>query len=154
MATANKRHLVVATFNLRSCYNLGNIARTATALGFSEVATIGTTPHFNRRDVAKTALEASQMTNHHFTTLDECCKHYKGYALWALEQGGDDINDLQVIPTKLVLFLGNERYGMSNAELTKFDHIVSITHITKPVSSLNVSNAFAIAAYTIYRLSH
>lgn len=139
----------VGLIDLRSTYNVGNIARTALAFGFDRLYTVGTTPELSRKETLKAALGGEQICHTHlnsFTSLVEVVKNK--YEIIALETGGEDIKEFNFtqITRPILLLLGNERFGLSQKQLQYCNYCLSIKHREQIIKSLNVGNAFAIAA--------
>lgn len=144
--------LSVALIDLRSTYNVGNIARTALAFGIETIFTVGTTPQLERKEIAKVALGGEQIKHEQLNRFDDfITRVQKDYTLIALETGGQNIKefDFATIKKPILLLLGNERFGLSEGQLIHCAYRVSIPHQKQTIQSLNVGNAFAIAASII-----
>ena len=73
------------------------------------------------------------------------------YQVIALETGGTPLDKVKSSNLTNPLFLlGNERYGLTKEQLKACSQIISISHQTKTIKSLNVTNAFAIVAWWLY----
>ena len=142
--------LAVAAVNLRDCGNVGAIARTATAFGFTNLFTVGTTPPLERKEAQKAALGGKDLPTQHFTTLEELLRNHPDHFVLALETDGVPITNWSP-PTDrpILLLLGNERLGLAPNEQARADATVSIPHKTNQVASLNVATSFGIAAYVL-----
>lgn len=160
------RSIVLIAHNLRSCYNVGSLLRTAEGLGVSKVILSGYTPHpkhaNDRRlpheadkihaQIHKTALGAEDMLPvfYHQEILDVIEKLKKeGYAVVALEQA-EDAKELHAYhpPEKIALVVGREVEGMEPELLAACDAVVEIKMFGKK-ESFNVVQAAAMALYHI-----
>jgi tRNA G18 (ribose-2'-O)-methylase SpoU len=145
--------------NIRSVYNVGSIFRTADALGVKHIYLSGYTPQpidrfgRHRSNFAKIALGAEKSVS--WSVLENPFEEIKKKEafLVVLEQ------DEQSIPldeftrqdaTEIILAVGEEVNGMKQEQLALADTIIEIPmHGEK--ESLNVSVAFGIAGYTIFK---
>jgi len=144
----------VILHNIRSCYNVGSIFRSADAFGARKIFLGGytPTPETNSKEIAKTALGAEKFVfwkkrKRTGELIMELKK--QGVKIVALEQDKSSVG-IKDLKTKspIALVLGNEIRGLSEAMLNKADQIVEIPMIGKK-ESLNVSVAFGIAAHSI-----
>lgn len=155
---------VILLENLRSCYNVGSIIRTADALG-RDVAIVGYTPSPRTQPkVAKTSLGAEESVH-----IEEFCQqvigdiipdsaaaiaHYKqlGYTVIAAEVTADAI-DLDVWSAQyrhqqsldvsnVAVIVGNEVAGVEASTLRLVDAVVKIP-MQGMKESLNVSQTAA-----------
>lgn len=148
--------------NIRSCHNVGSIFRTADAVGCNEILIGGYTPlpenkwGVENRSMLKVSLGAEKVvkwTRVHMLgkKLDQLKSD--GFVLIALELTEDALvySELRLAKSeypKIVLFLGNEKRGVSKQILAKMDYKIKIPmHGAK--ESLNVSVAFGIAAFAL-----
>ena len=156
--------LVGVLDNIRSCYNVGAMFRTADGLGVSKLYLCGITPRPDREtdriSIAKTALGAEQSVL--WTGRGEATEQLRqlkadGFLIVALET---DVNGISLDTTfripnsrdKLALVVGHEVYGIHHAVLRLADVIAEIPlHGTK--RSLNVEVAFAIGTYVLMHSS-
>lgn len=136
----------VATYleNLRSAYNIGNILRTAEALRLGPVIFSEKMPNADHPKVQKTAMGAHSIVPTKQGDLSTLPK-----PLIALETAVDapSLYDFS-FPQTFTLLLGNEEYGLKKETLDSADHLVHIPLVGSK-NSLNVANAFAIAASVI-----
>lgn len=146
------QNFFVILHNIRSCYNVGSIFRSADAFGVNKIFLSGytPTPETNPKEIAKTALGAEQWIAWEkiWRTSDLIKKlQQQGMNVIALEQakGSERLNNFQP-QFPLALVLGNEVRGLSRTILKKVDQIVEIPMKGKK-ESLNVSVAFGISAY-------
>lgn len=146
-----KRRLVVISHNIRSCYNVGSIFRTADALGIEKVYLGGYTPRPDQHSsISKTALGAEKFVkweaNWHTHLIIKKLKE-EGFKIVALEQTNRSVDIGKYKPTfPLALLLGNEVKGLSKSILAKVDDVVEIPMLGEK-ESLNVSVAFGIASF-------
>lgn len=146
--------LIVILENLRSAFNVGSIFRTADTLGVSHIYLVGYTPTPEDFGVKKTAMGSPEFVSWSVAErLDDLITPLKqqGVFIVGLETSPQAtfLTEFQA-PTNLAIVLGNERFGLTEATLSKLDGIVAIP--TRGVkNSLNVSSAFAIAGFEVLR---
>jgi tRNA G18 (ribose-2'-O)-methylase SpoU len=142
---------VIILENIRSAYNVGNIMRTADALGRGVLMTWYTPTPDSDFKVRKTSLWAELVIPRSYhETIDQAIQHLRTW--WYLIRAGECTADSQAIDqlvsktdnTKpIALIVGNEVIGVSHTALQLADQV---THI--PMSgtkeSLNVWQASAI----------
>lgn len=154
--------------NIRSCYNVGSILRTAEFFGVKKVYFVGVTPyptlklgddrlpHIAQKldkQIKKVSLGSEDnLELEHFDTLKDLIVKLKseGLEVVGLEQDPKSVNlDDFKFNSKLkfkgaALVLGEETQGLSSEELSLVDRVVEISRIGKK-ESLNVSVAFGVA---------
>ncbi|MDJ0651973.1 MAG: TrmH family RNA methyltransferase [Simkaniaceae bacterium] len=132
--------------DLRSAYNIGNILRTVEAFRLGTVIFSENTPYADHPKVQKTAMGTAGIVPVHQGNLFDLKK-----PLIALEtvENALSIYDFS-FPQTFSLLLGNEEYGLKEETLRQTDHRVQISLLGSK-NSLNVANAFAIAAGEISR---
>ena len=162
--------VVLALHNIRSCYNVGAILRTAEGFGVSEVILSGYTPRVHDpnllphlrekldREIHKTALGAEDMVKTEVAEdLRALLSDYKtqGFKVVGLENNISketlSLNDIHLkekIGDKIVLILGEEVEGISPDLYNFIDVFVEIPMRGKK-ESFNVSVAAGIALYGI-----
>lgn len=165
--------LVLVLHNIRSCYNVGAILRTAEGFGVSSVILSGYTPRVHDKnllphlrekldkEIHKTALGAEDMVKTEVAEdLQALLLELKGqnYQIVGLENNiKQDIRQLndpslkEKLGEKIVLFLGEEVNGISEDFYDLIDLFVEIPMKGKK-ESFNVSVAAAIAIYAIMNL--
>ncbi len=128
--------------DLRSAHNVGSIIRTVEAFRLGTLYLTNKTP-----DITHPKVQAASMGAYPFVTQ----KTFESFDILrppfiALEtvSSAKCISDF-VFPKSFTLLLGNEEYGLSQKTLQKADHFVRIP-LRGYKNSLNVSNAFAVAA--------
>ena len=162
--------VVLVLHNIRSCYNVGAILRTAEGFGVSSAILSGYTPRMHDqnllphlrdkldKEIHKTALGAEDMVK---TEVAEDLKalllDYKarGFKVMGLENNINNdicqINDLKLkgkLGQKVVLFLGEEVNGIPEDFYDLIDIFVEIP-MKGQKESFNVSVAAGIAMYAI-----
>ena len=149
------RHPIVGVLdNIRSVYNVGAIFRTADAARLQELLLCGMTARPPRPDIRKTALGAEETVPwRYFGSASEAVAELKtrGYQIAVLEQTDESVDLWEArfrFPVALVV--GHEWHGVSEELLPLADLAVSIPMFGAK-TSLNVSVAFGIAAYTVLR---
>ncbi|MCI5051250.1 MAG: TrmH family RNA methyltransferase [Candidatus Pacebacteria bacterium] len=149
--------------NIRSVYNVGSIFRTADAVGVDHIYLSGYTPlpidRFgrNRADMHKIALGAEQSVSwSQLKNIPDDITQLKesGARLICVEQDNNSIQYNEYIPKddvqELILAMGEETTGFDAEILSLADTIIEIPMRGKK-ESLNVSVAFGIAAYSIFK---
>src|SRR5947209_19235075 len=143
--------LIAILDNIRSMYNVGSIFRTSDGARIEAIYTVGYTPHPPRKEIEKTALDATRTVPHkHYKTIAEAiaeCKN-KGMKVGALELTDSSRSIFEVKPEDfpLALIIGNEITGVSKESLEACDFALSIPMFgTK--HSLNVAVAYGIAVF-------
>ena len=131
--------------HIRSAHNVGSILRTVEAFNLGSVYFSLDTPFADHPQVDKTSMGCSKLVS--CTTCQSLDNLPK--PLIALETSPDalPIHDF-IFPEECCIAIGNEEYGLSKDVLEKADAMVEIP-LTGRKNSLNVANAFAIAAATI-----
>lgn len=156
--------VVLIAHNIRSCYNVGSLLRTAEGLGMAKVYLTGYTPypltahdrrlpHLARKldhQIHKTALGAEQSVPWEYVPdISQAVTQLKhdGYSVVALEQAAGAIPlDVFQAPKNIALIVGREVEGIEPEVLAHADHIIEIPmHGQK--ESFNVAIAAAIALY-------
>jgi tRNA G18 (ribose-2'-O)-methylase SpoU len=146
--------MIVILDNLRSAYNVGSAMRTCDALGVREIHLCGITPGPEDKKIQKTALGAEsglkivEMADTYSHLLDI---KKQGYELIGLEITPTSVDITSIKPSaKTALVIGNEVSGLSE-ETQKLCDVVAQIPMKGRKESLNVSVAFAIAAYELNR---
>lgn len=133
--------------HIRSAHNVGSMLRTIEAFSMGKAFFSSDTPFATDKQVQDTAMGATQWI--------ECQRDIPLEALIrpiiALETSPDAISLFDFIfPETFTLVVGNEEYGCSTQTLQLADMIIEIP-LRGRKNSLNVANAFAIAAAEICR---
>lgn len=157
-------NIFLIVHNVRSCYNVGSLLRTADTMGVSWVYLTGYTPYPKSagdtrpphiadkmdRQISKTALGAEKTLDWEhaedvFAIIEQLKK--KGAAVAALEQT-DRADPLPGFKSKadIALIVGREVEGLEEAVLQKADIHLEIPMLGNK-ESLNVASAGAIALY-------
>lgn len=166
--------MILVMHNIRSCYNVGSILRTAEGFGVSRVILSGYTPRIDdvnllphlreklNKEIHKTALGAEKMLDIYscsdiFTEVKRL--HKQGWQVVGLENNIEDVplyklNDLNLkdkIGDKVILILGEEVDGIDYSLYDIIDLFVEIP-MKGQKESFNVSVAAGIAMYGIMNL--
>ena len=137
--------------NLRSAYNVGNIIRTADALG-RWVIWVGYTARADHKQVRKTSLGAEEsVPNREFETINDFLDYTKKGQIWLIvAELTDDSTSLTdvVFPSEwntkdIALVVGNEVTWVEQETLDAADAVVHIPMLGLK-ESLNVGQAAAI----------
>ena len=160
--------MILVLDNIRSCYNVGAILRTAEGFGVERVILSGYTPRIHDssllphlrdkldREIHKTALGAEDMLNIYssgdiFTEIKNL--RNEGYEIVGLENNIPEKtvkigNFNRASIDKLVLILGEEVHGIDPKLYELIDTFVEIPMVGQK-ESFNVSVAAGIAMYAI-----
>ena len=148
--------LIAILDNIRSMYNVGSIFRTSDGSRIEAIYTVGYTPHPPRKEIEKTALDATRTVPHkHFKTITEAineCKS-KGMKIAALEltDNSRSIFELQPTDFPMALIIGNEITGVSEEGLGLCDFAINIPMFGAK-HSLNVAVAYGVAVFECRRI--
>jgi 23S rRNA (guanosine2251-2'-O)-methyltransferase len=136
--------------NIRSCWNVGSIFRSADGTGINKIYCCGISPTPENQKVRKTALGAEENVPwERATNAFELATKLKaqGRKLWVLEDVSNSVPLFQIEPpenhTHLVLVFGNEVCGVDPGIIEICDQVISIPMVGKK-RSYNVSTAFGI----------
>lgn len=133
--------------HIRSAYNVGSIMRSVEAMRVGSLYFSDDMASADHKQVKDAAMGCEQwVSSHSGVGLEVLPK-----PIICLETSSEAISLYDFIfPPSFTLVIGNEEYGCSDTSLKLADHLVSIPmHGRK--NSLNVANAFAIAASEIRR---
>lgn len=133
--------------NIRSAHNVGSILRTVEAFSLGSVHFSPNTPFATHKQVQDAAMGAAAWVDcHSDASLDRLPK-----PIFALETSDTaaPLYDFP-FPEAFTLVIGNEEYGCSDDTLKKADALIEIP-LRGRKNSLNVANAFSIAAAEISR---
>ncbi len=144
---------IVLLDRLSNMENVGALARSAAALGLDGFAAPASGPHpYGRRAVRVSTGHISRLNVHIYEDLAETIKQLqsKGYRIYAAEVIPDAIplSQVQNIPKKWALLLGNEEDGISPEILALCDEVLQI-EMEPDVKSFNVAIAGSIIMYNL-----
>ena len=133
--------------HVRSAHNVGSMIRTTEAFSLGQLYFSESTPFANQKQVADTAMGAQEwVICHQGVPLSDLPR-----PIIALETSEEAKSIYEfTFPKIFTLVLGNEEYGCSDMTLQEADIILEIP-LRGRKNSLNVANAFAIAAAEIIR---
>ncbi len=158
------REIVIIAYNIRSCFNVGSLLRTAEGLGVSHIYFSGYTPYPKMKNdsrmphivnkinkqITKVSLGSENFISWSSEiNLDSLIIKLKtsGYLLAGLEQNKKSENLIEFnSPNKIAILLGNEATGLLNSELDDCDIILEIPMKGKK-ESFNVIEAATMAMY-------
>lgn len=134
--------------SVRSAHNVGAMFRNAECFNCNEVYLTGLSATPNSVHVQKTAMGCDQNIQwSYYKSAIELIKKLKQEKkhIWAIETSARslNINEIQNIPSPLVLIFGHEQHGISQELLELCDEIISIPMYGSK-NSLNVSVSQAI----------
>ena len=161
------KKIVLILCDVRSCYNVGSIFRTADAGGSTEIVLCGITPHprlpndarpekvieNNSKMIHKTALGAEDSVTYSYqeSPLDAINKYKSaGYQVVALENKMENTENIFDFKSThdLVIVVGSETNGLSAEVLGLCSNVLEIP-MQGIKNSLNVSVAVGIALYAL-----
>jgi len=151
-----QRSYRVALDNLRSAFNVGAIFRLVDAAGFETVIVGGTTPGVEQLQVAKTAMGTAEwIPQLRAGNLPAALGSAKteGYAVIGVETvEGSCRYEEYPWPSRAVIVMGNEEYGLSGPTLEICDDFIHLPMAGRK-NSINVATAFAVVAFHIVSLT-
>ncbi|MBU0598332.1 RNA methyltransferase [Patescibacteria group bacterium] len=143
---------VLILYNIRSCFNVGAIFRTADAAGITKIFLGGITPAPPHPKIDKVALGAEKsIPFESWRHTKRALKKLKtaGYNIVALEQSKKSISYTKFRPKyPLALLLGSEVKGLPSNLLKECHEIIEIPMYGKK-ESLNVAIASGITIFEI-----
>jgi tRNA G18 (ribose-2'-O)-methylase SpoU len=133
--------------HVRSAHNVGSIIRTIEALSLGRLYVSDKTPGASHKQVQDTSMQTYQWVE----CFEDASLHSLPKPVIVMETSPKAISIYDFIfPEIFTLVLGNEEYGCSDDTLTQADVLIQIP-LRGRKNSLNVANAFAIAAAEISR---
>src|SRR5215813_8254761 len=123
-SASNRFPLIAILDNIRSMYNVGSIFRTSDGVRIEAIYTVGYTPHPPRKEIEKTALDATRTVPHkHFTHVSDAiteCRS-KGMMIAALELTSESksVFDISKNDFPIAFIIGNEITGVSESALSE-----------------------------------
>jgi 23S rRNA (guanosine2251-2'-O)-methyltransferase len=152
---ANKTPLVIVLDNVRSMNNVGSVFRTADGFLLESIILCGFTPQPPHRDIAKTALGATESVHWQYAaqTIDAVLQlQQDGYIVIAIEQVHNSIS-LEKFPIdakqKYALVLGNEVEGVAADVIAQCDAVIEIPQAGSK-HSFNISVSMGIVSWHFY----
>jgi 23S rRNA (guanosine2251-2'-O)-methyltransferase len=135
--------------NLRSGHNVGNMIRTLDCFGWEGAISSGYTPQADHKSVQGAAMGTQNwMPWQHFATEDDFLES-NALPLYALETHPEAVVLHEFKPPLAgILVVGNEELGIPPKIMDQVTGTIQIPMFGRK-TSLNVSNAFALAAYTV-----
>lgn len=132
---------------LRSAHNVGSIIRTVEAFALGTLYFSEQTPYIDHKQVQNASMGAFQFVQCY---KDRQAKDLpKPFIVMETSQNAIPLQEF-IFPEVFTLAVGNEEYGCSDEILKLADHVIEIP-LRGRKNSLNVANAFAIAASEIQR---
>jgi tRNA G18 (ribose-2'-O)-methylase SpoU len=156
-ALAGERHPVIGVLeDIRSLYNVGSCFRTADAMLLRKLVLTGYTPTPPRKEIAKTALGATESVPWEYERDPvEAVRALKaaGCRVYALEitDSSTRLDDLRDPGYPVALVVGNEIAGVGAATLAECDGAIEIP-MYGVKHSLNVGVAFGIAMWKLVEI--
>ncbi len=153
---SEKSNLRLVLDNVRSAHNVGSAFRTADAFKVDHILLGGICPSPPHRDIAKTALGATESIDWtHTDNLVETLQEWKeeGWTIIAVEQTDDSATLKSLSPDssqKFALVFGHEVKGVSNEVLKVCESAVEIEQFgTK--HSFNISVSIGIVLWQFFK---
>jgi 23S rRNA (guanosine2251-2'-O)-methyltransferase len=156
VTTARRAPIIGFLDNIRSLYNVGSIFRTSDGAFIQGLYLTGYTPHPPRKEIAKTALGATDTIPWQYfpNPLDGlAAARAAGMRICVLEHttGSRPYSSVAKEDFPLCLVVGNELTGITPAVIGAADLAIEIPmHGTK--QSLNASVAYGIALFELVRV--
>jgi len=150
---AEKNPLIVVLDNIRSVYNVGSVFRTADAFLVKAVFICGYSPTPEHRQMAKTALGATDTVDwiQAASALD-AVKELKeaGYKVYAVEQaeGSISLEQCNFGNEKIAVVFGNEVVGVQEEVMKACDGAIEIPQLGMK-HSLNIATAAGIVLWKL-----
>ncbi|MFT3740109.1 MAG: TrmH family RNA methyltransferase [Breznakibacter sp.] len=145
--------LILVAWRFKTPENIGGVMRLAGNLGVKKVVAveshIGNVSWDKLKRVARTAFAHTEMERVPEADVLQVIPH--GHVKVALETAQNSQNIFKAaLPSKMVLFLGNEQAGLPVYLVEQCDLCVHIP-LTGNVKSMNVAQAATVAAFEWYR---
>jgi tRNA G18 (ribose-2'-O)-methylase SpoU len=131
--------------NIRSAHNVGSIIRTTEAFSLGTLHFSDKTPYIDNKQVKDTAMGTQGWVECRSNMLLKDLP--RPIIILETAHNAIPIHDF-IFPDQFTLVVGNEEYGCSDESIQLADIALEIPLVGKK-NSLNVANAFAIAAYEI-----
>ncbi len=142
----------VAIDHMRSAFNVGSIIRVVDAVGFESVMLSSGTPGKETGQVRKTAMGCAEwipQTKHKDLGKALIRAKDEAYTIIGIETIPDSFGYAEYPwPEKGIVVLGNEEYGITEDVMKACDGFVHLP-MSGIKNSVNVANAFAVAAFHI-----
>lgn len=150
-ACPSAENLAVSVYldNLRSAHNVGSIIRTTEAFRLGNLFFSRQTPFLDNAQVISASMGAYEWVN--CLKIDNIDNLPRPLIILDTAEEAIPINHY-IFPQQFTLIVGNEEYGCSQNLLSQADAIIEIPLYGRK-NSLNVANAYAIAAAEIRRQS-
>jgi len=148
------KDIIVVSENIRTPENIGMLFRISEAFGVKKVCLVGNSPNLENKKVLRTARSTEKELE--IQLFDESIQLIKILKENNYQLVGLELTDLSVNLSscnfseqdKVALFVGAERFGLSQETLQELDKSIHIDLFGKN-SSINVINALAIALYKL-----
>jgi RNA methyltransferase, TrmH family len=142
----------VALETVRSAGNLGTLIRTSAAVGGAGLILIGNQIDPFDPDVMRASMSgifSQQFVRTNFAQLDDWLRRHDCQAIGASPDGLRELHQFDY-PRSTVLFLGEERQGLTNQQRDLCHHLVRIPMVGE-ADSLNLGVAGSLFLYEVYR---
>lgn len=150
-SSRQKRSQLVMLDQVTDPHNVGAIMRSACVFGIEGLIMQRKHAPFLDGVLAKTACGAVEHVPVAYeTNLNRALEELKesGYSVYGLDERGQDLQSVSGFAEKTVLVLGAEGPGLRRLVKENCDFLLRLP-TTGPISSLNVSNAAAVAFYAL-----
>lgn len=149
-----ERSRVLILENIRDPGNLGNLTRTAEALGFRDILFLGdAVSPWNAKSLRASMGTALYISYRRARELSEILPQLKALDLITADMQGERLSKFQPenAARGFALLLGNEAHGVSTEARELCRYLISVDMQGK-AESLNVGNAASILAYELSRI--
>ena len=155
VGSGNKKSILVMLDQVTDPHNVGAILRSACVFGLDGMIMQRKHAPFLDGVLAKTACGAVEhIPVAYETNLNRSLEELQaaGFFVYGLDERGDDLNEINDLPDKVVLVMGAEGPGLRRLVKENCDSLLRLP-TSGPISSLNVSNAAAVTFYALSNLS-
>lgn len=146
------KNLVLLAQEISDPSNLGSLIRSATAFNCGLLVGEGSADIYSPKVIAASAGIVFRSQIERTDNLSQRMSDFKsaGYHLWGAESGGEPLDKIRRIPSRLAVMIGNEAFGIDAQLHGKLDRIIKIP-IVRQVESLSAPVAGAILIYELSR---
>ncbi|MBD3380643.1 MAG: hypothetical protein GF404_00460 [candidate division Zixibacteria bacterium] len=146
------KNLVLIAQEISDPSNLGSLIRSATAFNCGLLIGEGSADIYSAKVIASSAGIIFRSQVERTDNLAGRLRDFKsaGYHLWGAESGGEQLDKIRRIPSRLAVVVGNEAFGIDGQHHAVLDRIIRIP-IVRQVESLSAPVAGAIMIYELSR---
>ena len=143
----------IAVENIRSCGNLGSLIRTSEAVGGAGFILIGNSIDPFEPDVIRSSMSGvfnQKLSRTNMSALQQWIESHHIQVIGASPDGTNDLHQFKYAPSSSLLFLGEERLGLTEKQRSLCQHLIRIPMVGQ-ADSLNLGVAGSLLLYEIYR---